>query len=91
MRFRRRSASSHIVIFKNRLNEISSTEPNLAESEHRLAEIAYAWRSSPNEELVAQYQKTLRRMIRGGFTQPLDIDTELPDRLMPDEYLKLHR
>jgi hypothetical protein len=66
-------------------------KPNFAESELELGRLAYAWRSNPHDALVAQYQNTLRRMIRSGFDQPLDIDAELPDRLMPEEYLKLHR
>lgn len=70
---------------------LAPPRPNFAELERELGRLAYAWRSNPHDALVAQYQNTLRRMMRNGFDQPLDIDAELPDRLMPEEYLKLHR
>ncbi|GEM_PF-1285477 len=64
--------------------------------EQQLSRLAYLWRSvdvdDPNEALIVeQYQRLLRQMVAEGFGGPLDIDAELPDDLMPDEYLKLHR
>jgi hypothetical protein len=38
---------------------------------------------------VRQYQSILRCMIELGFRTSLDADGELPDRLMPHEYLDL--
>jgi hypothetical protein len=67
------------------------TNDILEQMEKKLSELAYYWRSSQETQLAQQYQAILRCMIELGFDAPLDIDAELPDRLMPQEYLDLHR
>lgn len=59
-----------------------------------MGDLAYQWRSAANlesaMEIVPQYTDILRRMLEEGFSDPLDIDAELPDEFMPPQYLQLH-
>lgn len=70
-------------------------EPFLHVLEDKLAHLAAEWRGTDNlqmmETLVHQYQAVLRCMIDLGYRDWLDIEAELPDELMPAEYLNLHR
>lgn len=68
-------------------------EPVLKSMEVSLSELAMYWRGSDNDEeataIAHQYQLILRCMIELGFHQSLQVDSELPDELMPQEYLQL--
>jgi len=59
--------------------------------ELKLGELAEEWRSSADQQkkkaLVTEYRTTLRKMFALGYNSWLDIDTELPDELMPEEYI----
>lgn len=61
--------------------------------ETKLGHLAARWRGTDNpqeaESLVRQYQAVLRCMIELGYHDSLDVDAELPDELMPAEYLNL--
>ena len=61
--------------------------------ETKLGHLAAQWRGTnePEQEMlvVRQYQSILRCMIELGFRASLDADAELPERLMPQEYLDL--
>jgi hypothetical protein len=61
--------------------------------EYKLSDLASMWRGQQQtedaEKIVRQYQAVLRCMIELGFHDELDIDSELPDELMPTEYLDL--
>ena len=63
--------------------------------EFKLAELAPRWRSRKDtpeaDQIVHQYHAVLRCMIELGFREPLDTDSELPNRLMPPEYLDLFK
>jgi hypothetical protein len=65
----------------------------LKSMEFKLSDLAALWRgnkAAPEAEtIVRQYQAVLRCMIELGFREPLDTDSELPNRLMPAEYLDL--
>ena len=70
------------------------TDKQLIEQmEIKLSHLAMRWRerkSQPDaEELVRQYQAMLRLMIEMGFEDELYVDSELPDELMPPEYVAL--
>jgi hypothetical protein len=56
-----------------------------------LSNLATRWRSrqatSEAEEIVRQYRAILRCMMELGYREPLDIDSELPDQYLPEEYL----
>jgi hypothetical protein len=53
------------------------------------------WRGSDNDEaadaIAHNYQVILRCMIELGFRQALQVEAELPDELMPQEYLDLFK
>lgn len=78
------------------MNQIEiTTQSFLDQMEDRLAMLAYHWRGADDSteqasQIASQYQAILRCMVDLGFKAPLDIDSELPDRLMPQEYLALH-
>lgn len=67
----------------------------LSEMERSLSTPAARWRSRQDtaeaEATIHQYQAILRCMIELGFRDSLDIDAELPDEYMPEEYLDLFR
>lgn len=75
------------------MNSVLSNEPLIQALELKLSDLAALWRgnkTSPRAEtIVRQYQAVLRCMIELGFREPLDADSELPNRLMPSEYLGL--
>jgi len=68
-------------------------EPMLKNMEDSLSELAMRWRGSNSDEEAAaiahHYQVILRCMIDLGFHQSLPVEAELPDDLMPQEYLAL--
>ena len=68
-------------------------EPMLKNMEDSLSELAMRWRGSRSDEEAAaiahQYQVILRCMIDLGFHHSLQVEAELPDDLMPREYLDL--
>lgn len=68
-------------------------DPLLTTLEQELGDLAALWRGHKDqpqaEEIVRQYQVVLRCMIDLGFHATLDPDSELPKRLMPQEYLDL--
>jgi hypothetical protein len=61
--------------------------------ETKLGHLAARWRGTHNDEermlLVRQYQAILRCMIELGYRSYLDVDAELPDEWMPQEYFNL--
>jgi hypothetical protein len=70
-------------------------EPMLKNMENSLSELAMRWRGSDSEEeadaIARNYQVILRCMIDLGFRQALQVEAELPDELMPQEYLDLFK
>lgn len=65
----------------------------LTEMEHSLSLLAARWRSRQNTpeapEIVRRYQSILRCMIELGYHDSLDVESELPDELLPQEYFDL--
>jgi hypothetical protein len=63
--------------------------------ELKLSDLAALWRGRKDtpeaDEVVRQYQAVLRCMIELGFRSSLDVDAELPNRLMPQEYSDLFK
>ena len=61
--------------------------------EIKLTHLALRWRKQQDQpqaaEITRQYQAMLRLMIELGFRDELYVDSELPDDLMPREYLDL--
>ena len=70
------------------------TDKQLIEQmEIKLSHLAMRWRERKDQAdapyIVRQYQAMLRCMIELGFEDELYVDSELPDDLMPLEYLAL--
>jgi hypothetical protein len=69
------------------------------ESDHilsTLANLAARWRglsenSSSNHEVVSHYNELLCFLIHTGWDNGLALEEELPDELMPREYLELSK
>lgn len=63
------------------------------EMERSVGLLAARWRGRQHTpeaaSIVHQYQAILRCMIELGFRDSLDVDSELPDELLPHEYLDL--
>jgi hypothetical protein len=70
-------------------------EPMLKNMEESLSELAMRWRGNDSDEeadaIAHNYQVILRCMIDLGFHQSLQVEAELPDELMPQEYIDLFK
>jgi hypothetical protein len=53
-----------------------------------LGELAARWRGSRKDGLVQEYHTTMQQLYDLGWDDDIDMDGELPDELMPEEYLK---
>ena len=75
--------------------DILTDEELLWQMEVKLSHLAMTWRGHKDtpdaERIVRQYHALLRCMIELGFRTELTVDSELPDRLMPVEYLDLFK
>lgn len=74
--------------------QVILTDKELIEQmEIKLSHLAMRWRSRKDtpeaDDIVRQYQAILRCMVELGYRSELYVDSELPDRLMPQEYLDL--
>lgn len=68
-------------------------DPELRKLEFQLGDLAELWRGSFGDDnrqsqLVDEYHSILTRLYHLGWDSELDIESELPDRLMPQEYLR---
>jgi hypothetical protein len=71
------------------------TDPVLRQLEDRLGYLAGEWGGvrrgvDRQDDIVKEYHQTMQKLYELGWDGVLDIDCELPDRLMPEEYLKRH-
>jgi hypothetical protein len=80
----------------HKVNELGyPLDPQLNALESKLCILASSWRGSwgdplKQEEIVREYHTTMEKLYSLGWDAVLDIDCELPDRLMPEEYLRRH-
>jgi DNA-binding transcriptional regulator PaaX len=58
--------------------------------ERKLYDLAAHWRSTKSADVVRDYQAVLRCMLEMGYRDALNAEGELPDELLPEEYLVLH-
>ncbi|MCI0712584.1 MAG: hypothetical protein L0154_20680 [Chloroflexi bacterium] len=56
---------------------------------NELAYLAGYWRETKEDTLVERYQTILRALVFIGYAEELPLELELPDALMPAEYLEL--
>ena len=66
-----------------------SDNPVYDEMCHKLAYLAGLWRRHKTDEIAHQYQTLLRALIILGFDEELEVQSELPEALMPVEYTSL--
>ncbi|MCA9919120.1 MAG: hypothetical protein KC445_14260 [Anaerolineales bacterium] len=76
-------------------DEISyPVDPELRALEFRLGNLAAEYREhiSPedDEQAIREYHATMDKLYKLGWDAVLDIESELPDKLMPEEYRKRH-
>jgi len=74
---------------------ILSDDQLLSQMEIKLSHLAMRWRGRQDtpeaDSIVRHYQAILRCMIELGYHEELYVDSELPDELMPQEYLDLFK
>ena len=63
-------------------------DPELNRLESYLGELAARWRGSWDQSVVDEYHAIMTRLYELGWDGRLDIESELPDRLLPKEYLQ---
>jgi hypothetical protein len=68
-------------------------DPELRKLEKKLCILAATWRGSwgyprRQEEIVREYHATMAKLYSLGWDGELDVDGELPDNLLPKEYLR---
>lgn len=70
-------------------------DPVLRHLENRLADLAGEWRGvrrgvDGQDDIVREYHEIMEKLYSLGWDGILNIDDELPDRLMPEEYRRRH-
>lgn len=70
-------------------------DPELRKLEIHVCDLAGAWRESwgdphHQEEIVDEYHATIAKLYSLGWEGTLDVECELPEELMPDEYMRRH-
>ena len=70
-------------------------DPELRRLEFHLGDLAAQWRSTYGDDnrqaaLVHEYHATLGILYAQGWDSVLDSESELPDALMPQEYMRRH-
>lgn len=70
-------------------------DPTLRYLERQLSILAAQWRGNwekpaKQDQIMHEYHDIMHQLWSKGWDSELDIDSELPDRLMPQEYLEKH-
>lgn len=65
-------------------------DPELRQLESYLGELAARWRGTYREDIVQEYHATMSLLYELGWDAILDVESELPDELMPEQYLRRH-
>jgi hypothetical protein len=68
-------------------------DPVLRQLEFQLGDLAERWRGSYGDDeqqrhIIEMYHAILSKLYQQGWDAVLDVESELPDELMPDEYLR---
>lgn len=68
-------------------------DPELRKLELSLSTLAANWRGNwgnpqRQEEIVREYRAVIARLYSLGWNGILDADSELPDELLPEEYVR---
>ncbi|MEM9954850.1 MAG: hypothetical protein AAF846_24805 [Chloroflexota bacterium] len=65
-----------------------SDDPTFNTIMHELGCLAGTWRKTKNHEYVKKYQILCRALLEMGWNDELDLETLLPDNIMPKEYFE---
>jgi hypothetical protein len=70
----------------------SDLEQQISDLISRLSELAMEWRGQPENRnrLKEEYHLTMGKLFSLGWNETLDVDCELPDKDMPEEYNRRH-
>jgi hypothetical protein len=72
------------------------TDNDAEQLELRLGDLAMNFRGAKGdiqrrEEIVHEYHAIISKLYQNGRNPSLDLDSELPDKFMPEEYLRRTR
>lgn len=62
-------------------------DPELRRLELVLGYLAAKWRTTWDISVVQEYQQVFKQLYELGWDGVLDLQSELPDEFMPEEYL----
>ncbi|MCB8924802.1 MAG: hypothetical protein H6652_04165 [Ardenticatenaceae bacterium] len=67
-------------------------DPELRALEFHLGNLAakYRMHKYSAQKVIEEYHATLTKLYQLGWDAALDVESELPDELMPKEYLRRH-
>ncbi len=54
--------------------------------EDELGDLAVQWRRKPDHATVKKYHRLYKQLVELGWDQSLDVESHLPNELMPQEY-----
>lgn len=79
-----------------RLAELARSDAHITRIlEFKLSDLAALWRGRKDtpeaDEIVRQYHAVLHCMIALGFRDGLDVESKLPDEMMPQAYFDLFK
>jgi hypothetical protein len=67
------------------------TDPTLEALEVKLGSLAAQWRGSDDPKFVEQYHAVYECLVALGWDDSIDIEDQLPTRLMPQHYVNRMR
>jgi len=68
-------------------------DPVMRQLEFRLGDLAYELdfgTQRPDDDIIKEYHETMQKLYDMGWDAILDLDAELPEELMPKEYVQRH-
>jgi hypothetical protein len=79
------------IVKANQDYPMSQLESEIEALELALSRTASNWRATKDAEYVKQYHDIYHKLRSLSWDGGIDVEAELPDRLMPQEYLDMIR
>ena len=72
--------------------QLKYTLDDIRSLERKISELAMRWRGQPEQrnEIKKEYHNTIAILYSLGWDDILDVDCELPENDMPEEYKRRH-